>query len=98
MNNPDRIGQLYERLTRARAAKNAVSQAAWGEAWDAAENEYIERAIECAPDEHEQRYMLLMAVKASRRARRIIEHDAQTIAGLETELALLTGEKKPAIV
>lgn len=98
MSNPERVTTLHEKLTRARSAKNAVTQASWNEAWAAAENHYIEAAIECAPDEHEQRYMLLQAVKASRRAKRVIEHEAQTIAGLETELAHLTGEKKPAIV
>lgn len=98
MSNPDRVGQLHERLTRAHTARTAISKAAWEDAWRAAENEYIERAIECAPEEHEQRYLLMAAVKASRRAKRILEHEAQTIAGLETELAYLTGEKKPAIV
>lgn len=98
MSNPERVTTLHERLTAARNARNAVSQSSWEAAWAAAENEYIERAIECAPDDHEQRFMLLQAVKASRRARRVIEHEAQTIAGLETELAFLTGEKKPAIV
>ena len=96
--SPDRLGQLAEALTKARAALHAVTRDSWAEAWSRTENEYIERAIECAPEENEQRYMLLQAVKATRRARRVIEHEAQTIAGLETELALLTGEKKPAIV
>jgi len=98
MSDPERVTNLAERLTRARGAKQAISNVLWGEAWKAAENEYIERAIECAPEEHEQRYMLLQAVKATRRARRVIEHEAQTVQGLETELALLTGEKKLAIV
>ena len=94
----DRIGQLHERLTRAYSIRHAISQAAWAEAWRAAENEYIERAIECAPEDHETRFLLMAAVKATRRAKRIMEHEAQTIAGLETELAHLTGEKKPGIV
>lgn len=94
----ERIGKLHERLTRAHSARHAISQAAWEEAWRAAENEYIERAIECDPQDHEQRYLLMAAVKATRRAKRIMEHEAQTVAGLETELAFLTGEKKPAIV
>lgn len=94
----DRIAHLHERLTRAHSARTAISQASWKEAWATAENEFLERAIECAPEDHEQRYLLLAAVKASRRAKRIMEHEAQTVPALQKELALLTGETPRPIV
>ena len=95
--NPERVASLHDALVRAGDARKLTSSAIWREAWEAYERELVEQLVELGPIDHEARYMLVIAIKAARTARRIIEHESQTIDGLQKELAFLTGEIKPAI-
>lgn len=93
MSNTDRIVALSEALAAAQIARDMAEEAVWAKAFETYEQELLERLLACEPGDDLSRYRLAEAIKAGRRARRVIEHQGRTTASLERELALLEGRK-----
>lgn len=93
----NRIAALSEKLARANDARTMASTDVWDRAWDGYERELITRLLECEEGDDVTRFRLQIAIDAARQARRVIEHDSRTIAGLENELAILEGRKPRGI-
>ena len=93
LDKTDRIAALSEALGRAFEAKALSGTYAWTNAWEKFERELLQRLLECGPTDDEARYRLQIAIEASRQVRRVIEHEGRTTGDLETQIAVLTGEK-----
>lgn len=89
-----RVALLSDALSKAADARAMCHSNVWADAWNKFEQELFQQLLDCGPDEDVKRYRLQIAIDASRQARRTIEHQGRTIDSLETQLAVLTGEKK----